>query len=158
MLEHSPHVLKPVTEKKLPSEYCFFQAYSWPKLIGHIKKSHDVSLVSSLDYCSDCSTIFSSTYLAIEHYLRKVLNYQINPISNDDSPISCSECHAHFKAIKAALKHFSSEIKFEDLFLDQEEEDAIAQVARQEAILEQSLEPAASMVEESEEEDLVADE
>ena len=152
MLENSPRILKPVTEKKLPSEYCFYQAYSWPKLIGHIKKSHDIPLVSSLDFCSDCSTIFSSTYLAIEHYLRKVVNYQNTSISNDESIITCRECLAHFKAIRAALKHFSSEIKFEDLFLAEEEEDAIAQVARQEALLEQSLEPT-HMVESEEEVD-----
>ena len=139
MLENNPRILKPVTEKKLAPEYCYFQAYSWPKLIGHIKKSHGIPLVSSLDFCSDCSTVFSSTYLAIEHYLRKVVNYQFNSISNDESSIVCDQCHAHFKAIKAALKHFSSEIKFEDLYCAEAEEDAIAQVARQEALLEQEL-------------------
>ena len=139
MLDQHPRILKPVTEKKLSPEYCYYQAYSWPKLIGHIKKSHGIPLVSSLDFCSDCSTVFSSTYLAIEHYLRKVVNYQSNPISNDDSSITCDQCHAHFKNIKAALKHFSNEIKFEDLYLAEEEDDAIAQVARQEALLEQEL-------------------
>ena len=88
--------------------------------------------------------------MALEHYLRKALNYQRNTISTDDTPITCDRCHAHFKNIRNALQHFSSEIKFEDLYLD--EEDGAARIAREEALLEQQLEPESSVHSMSEEE------
>ena len=137
MLDESPLITKSCTDKSLEPQYCFAQEYSFPRLLLHIKKVHDVKLHPSLDFCTDCSTIFSSRYMAIFHYLNKVLNYHRNSISHDDTPFTCEECHEHMKAIRRALTHFSKEIKFEDLYTEKTtEEEDIEHVYKEEALKE----------------------
>ena len=118
MPEVFPKLTRRVTDRPLEPEICFAQAYSFPSMIKHLVTVHNLTLHPVIDFCTDCSTVITSSLFGVYHYLNKALNYQRNPISNDPTPIKCQECHRHFKAIELALKHFSSEIKFEDLLTE----------------------------------------
>ena len=75
LIEPSPRVLKSCTEKGLPKELCFYQAYSWPKFKKHLSTYHKIKLYPSLDTCDMCYLIFPTKYHAISHFLTKVVNY-----------------------------------------------------------------------------------
>ena len=115
MPESNPKLAQQVTEYPLATAICFQQEPTFLDMIQHLRNQHNLRLNPSLDYCGCCGVLFSSSLTAVFHYLRKVINYRHNCLSNETLTISCPTCQHHFDNLELALEHFSKEIQFEDL-------------------------------------------
>ena len=113
--EENPKITQSVThDRPMETELCFSMHHSWSSLCKHFVQEHHLKLNEGVDKCSGCHSLFASNFIAITHWLQKVLNYRHTFLSNAEKPNYCETCIHWFDQMQLAYKHFSSEVTFDD--------------------------------------------
>ena len=117
------------TEKNIEEAgFCGYRSKDFKELLNHLQSCHGYHVNAKVDACMGCEIIFGDRLEAVDHYMKKILQYEEQILLNETVQRKCNlvnELKPVFEALHEIHNNLVKKIVYDEVLEEEKEEDSL---------------------------------